>query len=218
MSFNRADSLGGDPCTAEAAGDGGVKILYVRATKEKNLLLLGISEEGESARYTVNEGLYDSIGAPLRGAVIDSESLRIIREYDLEYRAKKQALSFLSLADNSEKNLTVKLIRKGFSREMSARVAAEMVSLGYVDENRQLERLILNEANGKLSGPMKILPKLVGKGYSADSVRAVMRALSESGELDFSVNAKKLLSRLSAENLPRDERRALLYKHGYKML
>ena len=216
MSFDKATSL--RSFSPEGTNEGEVKILYVRATKEKNLLLLGIAEGEETARYTVSAELYNSIGSPVRGAVLGAEERSFIREYDLEYRARKQALSYLSLADNSERNLTLKLIRKGFCREISSRVAAQMVALGYVNEQRQLERLILSEANNNLRGPMKILPKLVGKGYSADSVKSAMRALTDSGELDFSANAKRLLLKHGAEDLPREEKRALLYKHGYKIL
>lgn len=216
MSFDKATSLRN--FSPEGKNEGEVKILYVRATKEKNLLLLGIAEGEETARYTVSAELYNSIGSPVRGAVLGAEERSLIREYDLEYRARKQALSYLSLADNSERNLTLKLIRKGFDREISSRVAAQMVALGYVNEQRQLERLILSEANNNLRGPMKILPKLVGKGYSADSVKSAMRALTDSGELDFSANAKRLLLKHGAEDLPREEKRALLYKHGYKIL
>jgi len=216
MSFDKATSL--RSFSPEGKNEGEVKILYVRATKEKNLLLLGIAEGEETARYTVSAELYNSIGSPVRGAVLGTEERSLIREYDLEYRAIKQALSYLSLADNSERNLTLKLIRKGFDREISSRVAAQMVALGYVNEQRQLERLILSEANNNLRGPMKILPKLVGKGYSADSVKSAMRALTDSGELDFSANAKRLLLKHGAEDLPREEKRALLYKHGYKIL
>ena len=216
MSFDKATSL--RSFSPEGKNEGEVKILYVRATKEKNLLLLGIAEGEETARYTVSAELYNSIGSPVRGAVLGAEERSLIREYDLEYRARKQALSYLSLADNSERNLTLKLIRKGFDREISSRVAAQMVALGYVNEQRQLERLILSEANNNLRGPMKILPKLVGKGYSADSVKSAMRALTDSGELDFSANAKRLLLKHGAEDLPREEKRALLYKHGYKIL
>ena len=216
MSFDKATSL--RSFSPEGKNEGEVKILYVRATKEKNLLLLGIAEGEETARYTVSAEVYNSIGSPVRGAVLGAEERSLIREYDLEYRARKQALSYLSLADNSERNLTLKLIRKGFDREISSRVAAQMVALGYVNEQRQLERLILSEANNNLRGPMKILPKLVGKGYSADSVKSAMRALTDSGELDFSANAKRLLLKHGAEDLPREEKRALLYKHGYKIL
>ena len=43
------------------------RLEYIRGSKDKNLLLLGISEEGESARYTVSEAVYASVGRPLRG-------------------------------------------------------------------------------------------------------------------------------------------------------
>ncbi len=210
MSFNKAASLG------EGSRDG-ARLLYIRATKEKNLLLLGISEEGETARYTVSEAVYLSVGSPLRGELISSSALADVRDYDEGYRARKYALSLLSLADNNERTLTAKLVRRGFPRERAEEVSREMVSLGYIDEERQIRRLILSEANGKLSGPSKIIPKLLSKGYSSSLVRTVMTALCDEGEIDFKENAKKLLLRLGVTDSPKEEKKKILYKHGYRI-
>ena len=51
------------------------KVVYIRNTKEKNLLLLGISEEGENARYTVNRALYSDIGMPCVGSEVDDGAM-----------------------------------------------------------------------------------------------------------------------------------------------
>ena len=210
MSFNKTQS-------ERASSPDGARLLYIRGTKEKNLLLLGIAEEGETARYTVSEAVYRSIGSPLRGDSITPEALTDIRDFDEGYRARKYTLSLLALADNNERGLAQKLVRRGFPRERATEVACEMVSLGYIDEERQLERLILAEACGKLSGPSKIIPKLLSKGYQSSLVRATLSSLCERGEIDFKKNAKALLEKLGAADLPREEKKKILYKHGYRI-
>jgi SOS response regulatory protein OraA/RecX len=210
MSFNKSQSEG-------VGSSDGARLQYIRGTKEKNLLLLGISDEGETARYTVSEAVYRSIGSPLRGELVTPSALTDIKDYDEGYRARKYALSLLSLADNNERGLTLKLVRHGFPRDRAAGVAREMVSLGYINEERQLERLILAEANGKLSGPSKIIPKLLAKGYRSSLVRAVISSLSDRGEIDFKENAKALLVRLGFTDAPREEKKKILYKHGYRI-
>lgn len=193
------------------------KLFSIRSIKDKNLLLLGIIEEGESANYTVSLGVYGLIGSPLRGDAISDDALLKIKEYDEEYRAKKSALSLLSYADNNEKTLVNKLIRKGFSRDAATKAAEEMVNLGYIDERRQLSRLILVEANTAFRGPLKIVPKLLSKGYLKKDILSVMHALVESGEIDFSKNAHILVERrLDKDALP-EEKKKLLYKNGYKI-
>ncbi len=193
------------------------EISYIRTSRDGTLLLLGIVEEGESARYTVSEAVYLSIGSPTPHTELDERSLSIIRYADELYRAEKKALSLLSFADNNERTLRAKLIRAGFSREVSDEICEKMVSLGYINERRQLERLILGEANGKLRGPMKITPHLASKGYAPSDIRRVMQELIERGELDFESNAERLIEKKLPADATREEKKNLLYRNGYKI-
>ncbi len=190
---------------------------FIREVKNSRLLLLGIAEEGESARYTVNAATLKAIGDPTVGAELDERQMSAIRYTDELLRAKKKALSILAYADNNRRNLSNKLYRAGFCREIVAQVCDEMVSLGYVDELRQLERVILSEANSKLRGPKKIIPSLVAKGFSSSDVTSVMRRLVDSGEIDFSANADLLLRKKLHDPSDVEEKKKLLYKNGYKI-
>ena len=192
------------------------KLLYIRDAG-KALLLLGISEEGECARYTVSRALYSEIGSPLKGQEISDEVMDAVRDYDAYHRAKKKALSLLSYSDKNELTLRRRLAADGFASELAADVAREMVSLGYVNEERQLERLILGEANVKLRGPMKIISTLAGKGYSSEDIRRVLRILIDKGEIDFKANAKRLIEKRLPGCDDGDEVKKLLYRNGYKI-
>ena len=88
--------------------------------------------------------------------------------------------------------------------------------LGYINEQRQLERIILNEANRALFGPRKIISKLVLKGYATSKIKEVMRELSEKGELDFGENSRVLIEKKLGENPDSEDTAKLLYKYGYK--
>lgn len=189
---------------------------YVREVKNSNLLSLGISEGEETARYTVGERIYLEIGSPAVGSMLDGEQISRLMEADELYRARKKALSLLAFADNNERNLRMKLARAGFSRDICDAVTSEMVERGYINEKNQLERLVLNEANSKLRGPLRIIPALTAKGYSSGDVREVMHALVDSGEIDFKKNAMALIEK----KLPlgdAEEKKKLLYKNGYKI-
>ena len=192
------------------------RLLYIRDAGN-SLLLLGIDEEGECVRYTVSRVLYSELGSPSRGEILGEEVMDAVRSYDERYRAKKKALSLLSYSDKNEATLRRRLTSDGFSREISEEVSREMVGLGYINEERQLERLILNEANVKLRGPMRIIPTLVGKGFSSENVRRIMLTLSESGEIDFKGNAKKLADKRLPGCEDSEEIKKLLYRNGYKI-
>ena len=117
----------------------------------------------------------------------------------------------------NKKNLATKLYRAGFGRDTVSAVTAEMEGLGYIDERRQLERIILNEANLKLRGPRKIIPTLAAKGYSTSDISSVMSALVDSGEIDFSRNARILAEKKLPDDADSEEKKKLLYKNGYKI-
>lgn len=193
------------------------KLDYIRISKDKKLLLLGVSEEGERYRFTVSEGMYISIGSPTNGSILSDEDLSLIRKEDERIRASKKALSLLSYSDNNEKQLTQKLVRSGFSFELSDSVAKEMVSLGYIDEDRQLCRLILKEANTNLLGYRRILPKLISRGYSSKKIKEVTERLVKDGEISFKENAKKLIEKRLSKNATTEEKKTLLYKNGYSV-
>ncbi len=190
---------------------------YIREIKDTGLLLLGIIGEGESANYTVKASLYAEIGSPLVGDTIDASSLSAIKYADELYKARKKALNILSYADNNQKNLKAKLVRAGFGYEISHRVCEEMVSRGYINENDQLERLILVEANQKLRGHLRIIPYLVTKGFSSSDVRRVLDRLIDEGEVDFARNAECLVEKKLPPDFEEEDRKKLLYKNGYKI-
>lgn len=190
-------------------------IQYVKRQEKSTLLLLGISEGEDSARYTVSAALYESLGSPDRGESLSEGEMAEIIYADEEYRAKKKALSLLALADNNEYNLRQKLLRYGIRREIAEAVVGEMVGRGYVDEIRQLERLVLREANEALHGKRKILARLVAKGYSPSDVKSVILKLSELGEVDFIRNRERLIEHRLGDGADEEEVKKLLYKHGY---
>lgn len=178
-------------------------------------LSITVCEPSGNKKYTVRVSVYTDIGSPCRGDVLTDDALQILRRADEYYRAKRAALSILSYGDNNERTLRTKLRARSISDEIASEVVAEMVSLGYIDEQRQLSRLISEEANRKLLGPRKIIPKLLSKGYSMKDVRRVIDELTSSGEVDFDENRERLLERQGYLADDDEQIKKLLYKYGY---
>ena len=108
----------------------------------------------------------------------------------------------------------MKLLRAGFSRSVAEECIEECLRLGYIDERRQIERAVLNEANRSLRGKAYIVRKLASKGYSASEVGEITDELVSAGEIDFGENFERLCEKKGA--LSQEARRALLYKYGYR--
>ena len=189
-----------------------MRVSFVREQKSGRIRV-GIGEGDEALSYSLSHGTVEHYGL-VRGAEIDARVLNVIAGEDEMYRAMKRALSLLSYGDNTKRALYVKLLRSGFGREVSESVISECIRLGYIDEERQIERAVINEANRALRGRAYILKKLCSKGYSAREITDVVDRLVDSGEVDFEANFERLADKMGATG--DEELRALRYKYGYR--
>ena len=192
------------------------KVSYVRHIKDTHLLRLGIVEEGEKLAFTVSEKLCFELSGFSAGEELDEYTLERIKREDEYYNAKKKALSLLAYTDNNELTLIRKLRARKISADVAEEIAREMVTLGYINEERQLERIILNEANVKKYGPRKIIQRLASKGYKMHKIKEVLSCLTSSREIDFAKNAQALIEKNLCENYTEEEQDKLLFKYGYK--
>ncbi len=192
------------------------RLNYIKGIKDTSLLRLGISEGEENVNYTVTQTVYASVGKPAVGSELDSHAMEEIKYADECRRAEKKALSLLAFSDNSVRALTRKLCERGFRRDIAEETAAEMVRLGYIKEDDQIERLVLNAANISLRGPMKIIPHLVNRGYSVSEVKRALSRLISTGEVDFDSVKRRILDKHGISDWDSDEAKTLLYKHGFK--
>ena len=191
------------------------EILSVKSKDKKSTLVqIELLRENERKKYVVSEGTYREIGCPLSGEEIDEDSIAALAEEDERRRALLKALNILSYADNNERTLKRKLITAGFSIAAAESALRECVSLGYVNEEKQLEHLIL-KYNRELYGPKKIVAKLSSRSYLAKDVIKVIRSLEEAGEIDFAKSKQSLIKTKLPENATYEERMKLLYKYGY---
>ena len=185
-------------------------LLYIREARDSASVVLGIECEGERIRLSVGREFFLSLGIS-EGETLDEETFDTLRREDERRRAKKKALSILGYADNSRKNLYIKLGRAGFSRELSRACVEECLALGYIREREQLRRLILTEANTRLVGRGRITAKLASRGYSRTDIEEVTDELVSLGEIDFEENFEALMEKYPEGT----DRRQIKYKHGY---
>ena len=190
-------------------------VISVKPVPSKKRIHLSILESGDEYTYTVTEATYKAIGSPQCGYDLSVSDLGTIRFEDEYIRALKKAADYLSASDKSKFALKIKLLKAGFSTEASDVAIERLSELGYLDEERQLERAVEREANYNLRGRHYIKRKLTSKGYSVSSVSRVIDTLVGRSEIDFDSNFESLVEKKGV--ISEDDRLALAYKYGYKI-
>jgi SOS response regulatory protein OraA/RecX len=192
-----------------------VTVIFIKDAKSKGYLRIGIDDGEKKYSLTVSEAEYREAGSPLTRDALDRETLGMLITADMRYRAKIKSLNILAYGDNSERALRRKLSLAGFSADVIDEVCAEMLARGYINIDRQIKRLVKNEVALHHSGPLKIIPKLVAKGYSKSDVTRIISELEYEGEIDFEESKRLLLESKLKFTDDETEKKKLLYKNGY---
>ena len=129
--------------------------------------------------------------------------------------AIKRGAYILGYGACSEKNMTLKLRSKGFSKEIAASAASELVSRGYINEAADAVREAEKSVK-KLWGARRIIASLYEKGYSKEAIDAASKKLAS---IDFSNSCatliKKRLGDLPEDTNERKKLYARLARYGY---
>ena len=191
------------------------KVLFVKPVPSKKRIHIGTLSDGEERTLSISESTYVALGGPLPGDELDSSELGTLFFEDECHRALMRAMGYLSASDKSRFEIKMKLMRAGFSSEAADMTLDRLIELGYLDEERQLERAVEREANYKLRGRYYIKRKLSSKGYSVSAINRAIERLTDSGEVDFAKNLESLLEKKGAYS--DEDRIAIEYKFGYKI-
>ena len=192
------------------------KILSISDEQEKVVLYLLIACENRSykKKIAISVEQYDTLGCPSPDDILtEAQYKALVRSAKKAGNAKDAAMNILSYSDNNEKNLTKKLLRKGFSQEEASEAARQMKERGYIDEYDQVYRYVLSLANQKKMGARKIYPYLLNRGYCREDIERALSCAVECGDIDF----EKIKLQLILKHRPQDEKeeKALLFKHGF---
>jgi SOS response regulatory protein OraA/RecX len=123
--------------------------------------------------------------------VSDEEQYDTVSREAEVWSATKKALFLLGYGSCSEKALKIKLVSKGFDKEIAAKAVQALSNRGLLRENDDAVR-VAEKMLCKLWGKKRIISGLYEKGYSAEAVSNAINAL-ENNEVDFVANCKKLI-------------------------
>ena len=115
-------------------------------------------------------------------------------------RAKSRALWYLDRMDYTEKALFEKLIKAGFSKEVSAAVLANLCEFSLIDDRRYAERMAERLISNNIS-KREALNKMYLKGIPLDLAKEVLNQTdSDEGEQIKALIEGKYAHRLTLEN------------------
>ena len=139
--------------------------------------------------FIISSSSYLTLGLEIGAS--DTEQYDVVsREADV-WSATKKALFLLGYGACSEKALRMKLISKGFDKEIAAEAVSSLSLRGLIREGDDATR-VAEKMLAKLWGKKRIISGLYEKGYSAEAVSAAINALEDSG-VDFVENCRKLI-------------------------
>ncbi len=128
-------------------------------------------------------------------------------------KAYLRAVKILSASDNTPLALYKKLIKKGFSEEDSAAAVNRLISEGFLDEMKLLQKTVLSLYEKKY-GPEYVKAALVKKDFSK---KAQKKAEKQIEELDFDASRAALTKELAASGKDGAGIAAALYRRGFEL-
>jgi len=177
------------------------------------ILIIHIKRGEKTQVYRVREEEYIEAGEPREGDELDAEALSALTLREDSKRAYERALKILASGDNTRAALKRKLRERGFGEAESEYAVGRVCADGYIKEEEMLLRQFAVFAK-RMWGPAKFIPSLLSRGFSREMIeQAAKRAAKE--EIYWAEAVKEaLLEKFE----PRDdaERRALLYKYGFR--
>ncbi len=188
------------------------KVLAVRGGTEILLTLVFSAAAPREHTYRVASALYLQAGSPVEGDALEGDALELLTAEEDARLAYTRAVKILAAGDNTRASLRRKLRERGFSSEAAEAAVDRLAREGYIREEELLSRQLEIYAKRRW-GPKRILPTLIGKGFSRDDILAAIAHARDTGVYDPDAIKEALLAELPSTDAA--ARRAWLYKHGF---
>jgi regulatory protein len=119
------------------------------------------------------------------GDAITDSTLERLRVADERWRAKESALALLAARPRARRELSDRLLRKGFAPDAAAWAIEEADRLGLVDDASFAEAWVRDRLRLRPRGSRALQNELALKGVDADTARsAIARVMTHAGTQD----------------------------------
>lgn len=132
-----------------------------------------------------------------------------INDFDKDLTEVIQAgIHILAYASNTEKQLNLKLKRKGFDSDLIDQAIEYFIEKGYLDDESYIDLMVNKLAERKLYGMTRIKNELYRMGFSYELIQEIPY-----DDIDFIGNCAKLLKKRGGEF--NDKNISALRRYGY---
>jgi regulatory protein len=157
--------------------------------RERNRYEISLDEQPS---FQVSETILAKAGL-YTGKTIDQETVDGLLLADSRERAHQLAVNFISYRPRSSKEVTDRLVRKGFAAELANEVVVRMRELGLLNDLEFARMFVRDKLRGKPMGRGLLRRKLHEKGISFQATeRVVKEYVTDESEQEA---AKKLATR-----------------------
>ena len=131
--------------------------------------------------------------------------------------AMRRGENLLAYGSNTARNLTSKLIRRGFTAEEARQATEELEAVGLITESENLRREV-EKCVRKCWGEGRIRSHLYGRGFGRETLKELGELLEE---IDFSALCVEMIRKkyggAPRERAERDRVTAALCRYGYSL-
>ena len=126
--------------------------------------------------FTVSEGIFFQHNLEEGGELSDKQikELTTADEFD---KAKQAAVNLLSFRPRSIKEVSNRLIHKGWNKDLADRVTGELVDKGYLNDEEFAAIFARDKAKNKCLGPVALKSELIKTGVAQKIIEQTIEAV-----------------------------------------
>ena len=126
--------------------------------------------------FTVSEGIFFQHNLEEGGELSDKQIKELITADEFD-KAKQAAVNLLSFRPRSIKEVSNRLIHKGWNKDLADRVTGELVDKGYLNDEEFAAIFARDRAKNKCLGPVALKSELIKTGVAQKIIEQTIEAV-----------------------------------------
>lgn len=126
--------------------------------------------------FTVSEGIFFQHNLEEGGELSDKQ-IKELTTADEFYKAKQAAVNLLSYRPRSIKEVSNRLVQKGWNQDLADRVTGELVDKGYLNDEEFAAIFARDKAKNKCLGPVALKSELIKTGVAQKIIEQTIEAV-----------------------------------------
>jgi|TARA_B100001079_G_scaffold157302_2_gene134862 regulatory protein len=126
--------------------------------------------------FTVSEGIFFQHNLEEGGELSDKQ-IKELTTADEFYKAKQAAVNLLSYRPRSIKEVSNRLVQKGWNQDLADRVTGELVDKGYLNDEEFAAIFARDRAKNKCLGPVALKSELIKTGVAQKIIEKTIEAV-----------------------------------------